>query len=456
MLKWKLQSTQYRIILPVIIVFIINIFIFIIFIRPFIYKKILKFEIDKIGIHASTLAVGMDKNIRSAINELEAMASLDSIRSINRKKIDPVLSIHNSTTQFFLYYQVLDAGGRVISRPSKPERVGKDRSKREDFIAIAVTKNFKTHISKLRLSESGNISLVIATPILNNKGELLGILRGSMGIMDRNPEMFSLIIEPGIPDNWEVFLVSEYGNILAHSKKKIDKSNFRPLDFTGHPLVKDAANGVWGIKHTEINKRGIYAASAKIPSARWTVVVDVPENYIAGEVNSLTNIFFLFTAGPLIFLLLIIITVTSRMIGPLSRLTRALTNYGDKGEVELIEVPGNNEIAEAANAFNKMVLERKRYVDGLIEHGENLRMILDSVHTGIFIVNAETHTVVYANPTAADMVGISSAENIVGSSCFDYFCFDLKGEKASIVCPLSNSDQTIDNKERIMETLSRR
>ena len=86
-------------------------------------------------------------------------------------------------------------------------------------------------------------------------------------------------------------------------------------------------------------------------------------------------------------------------------------------------------------------LERKEVEQQLRQGEERLRAIMDNIQTGIILVDAETHTIVDANPAAVEMIG-TATEKIVGSVCYNYICPDTNGQ-----CPITDLKQDVNNAE---------
>ncbi|MBW1859880.1 MAG: PAS domain S-box protein, partial [Deltaproteobacteria bacterium] len=77
---------------------------------------------------------------------------------------------------------------------------------------------------------------------------------------------------------------------------------------------------------------------------------------------------------------------------------------------------------------------------------DRLRRILDSVQTGVVLIDPETHTIVDVNPVAADMIG-ASREQIVNKVCHKYICPEKKG-----ACPITDLGHKVDKSERVLLT----
>jgi diguanylate cyclase len=75
---------------------------------------------------------------------------------------------------------------------------------------------------------------------------------------------------------------------------------------------------------------------------------------------------------------------------------------------------------------------------------ERTRFILDSIHAGIIIIDAETHKIVEANPEALRMMGIPKNQ-VIGKVCHQYICPSEIGS-----CPITDRGQQVDNSERVL------
>jgi len=97
-------------------------------------------------------------------------------------------------------------------------------------------------------------------------------------------------------------------------------------------------------------------------------------------------------------------------------------------------------------AIYKDITERKQAEEKLKESENFLKTILDSIQTGIAIIDAETHEIIDANPIAAKMIG-APKDKIIGFLCHKYICPAEKGK-----CPITDLGQKVDNSERVLLT----
>ena len=87
-------------------------------------------------------------------------------------------------------------------------------------------------------------------------------------------------------------------------------------------------------------------------------------------------------------------------------------------------------------------LERLQAERSLRETENRLKTIVNSVHTGILVIDPLTHTIVDANEVAAASLG-RSREELIGSSCHRFICPNEEGR-----CPVTDLHQELINDER--------
>jgi PAS domain S-box-containing protein len=92
--------------------------------------------------------------------------------------------------------------------------------------------------------------------------------------------------------------------------------------------------------------------------------------------------------------------------------------------------------------FCRDITDRRRAEEDLRQTSASLEAMYHLVRTGIMIIDSETHCVVEANETAAEIMGLPR-ESVVGQRCFSLACSADEGR-----CPIKDLGQSIDNSER--------
>jgi len=136
------------------------------------------------------------------------------------------------------------------------------------------------------------------------------------------------------------------------------------------------------------------------------------------------------------------LTVPSEIIGLLLISSDRTIEYWEHGLLQLCLLQGRqlafsiSHKAISRQLRNNKDLLRQKIAErtlGLEQSKRELKTVLDSIKTGIIIIDQETHRVMDANMTAIEMMG-TSKEAILGSNCHS-FC-QMENEK----CPFGNAN----------------
>jgi two-component system NtrC family sensor kinase len=65
--------------------------------------------------------------------------------------------------------------------------------------------------------------------------------------------------------------------------------------------------------------------------------------------------------------------------------------------------------------------ERKKSEEVRRESEERLKAILNTIHAGVVLIDAQSHRILYVNPIAAELIG-APKEKIVGHVCHKFIC----------------------------------
>ena len=111
---------------------------------------------------------------------------------------------------------------------------------------------------------------------------------------------------------------------------------------------------------------------------------------------------------------------------------------------ELQRLYGESE--HARKSLQSILEDVTQKEEALRESEERLKTTLDSIQTGIVVIDAETHIIVDANSAAIRMIG-APEEQVIGHVCHKYICSAEEGK-----CPITDLEQKVDNAERILLT----
>ncbi len=92
------------------------------------------------------------------------------------------------------------------------------------------------------------------------------------------------------------------------------------------------------------------------------------------------------------------------------------------------------------------ISKRMELEEALTESQEYLQTLLWSVQVGIVVIDAETHTIVDANPAALSMIGATKGQ-LINRSCHQFICPAECGK-----CPVTDQGLILDNAEQTLLT----
>ncbi|MBW1850871.1 MAG: transporter substrate-binding domain-containing protein [Deltaproteobacteria bacterium] len=109
----------------------------------------------------------------------------------------------------------------------------------------------------------------------------------------------------------------------------------------------------------------------------------------------------------------------------------------------------NGTLVGAVISF-KDITKRVDAEEAIKESEERIRTILDSINTGIIVIDPEDRTIVDANPVAERMIGLPR-EEIIGNMCHMFICPRQIND-----CPIIDHAQTVNNVDRILLNADKR
>ncbi len=111
-----------------------------------------------------------------------------------------------------------------------------------------------------------------------------------------------------------------------------------------------------------------------------------------------------------------------------------------KRELELV----NTQLIKLQRKLEKDIVERRQAEDRVFESEQRLKLVLNTVQTGVVIIDAQTHVISDVNQYAADLIGLPK-ERIIGNTCQQFICPALSGK-----CPFAETERKTDSSEQIL------
>ncbi len=104
----------------------------------------------------------------------------------------------------------------------------------------------------------------------------------------------------------------------------------------------------------------------------------------------------------------------------------------------------NDELVSLQRKLEQDIAKRRRAEDRLVESEQRLSLVLNSIQTGVAIIDAKTHVIADVNPYAANLIGLPR-EEIVGKMCQHFICPGLEGK-----CPFVGAGFRTESSEQVL------
>jgi diguanylate cyclase (GGDEF)-like protein/PAS domain S-box-containing protein len=369
----------------------------------------------------SRVATELDDKVLTRVTILEAMASKFPLAA---------LSDNTATERYFLdspnlatliddFYLFSPAGVLLVDWPVAPGRRGLDMTER-DYIQGVIQKG-QTTISKPILGKATRQPIiVIAVPIRNAAGKLMGILGGVVNLQK------SRLLEPlsttKVGQTGYFFLVGPERLTIMHP----DRTRvLKPITEPGvNPVLDRALNGSFEGTEEGVNGSGLQGLFSfkRLPHTGWTLAAVLPSNEALAAVDKLRWRVTLLTALSLMLAMVVILLIVRRFTRPLEMLTdflrsnRALVNppalVHSCKETDRLSDAFSQFVAQQKNALKKLTIATQR----ALAANADLRVaaIAFESQEGIFIANADS-VILRVNQAFTEITGYS-AEEAVGQT----------------------------------------
>jgi PAS domain S-box-containing protein len=109
-------------------------------------------------------------------------------------------------------------------------------------------------------------------------------------------------------------------------------------------------------------------------------------------------------------------------------------------ELELL----NFQLITQQRKLEKEICERKQAEERLFASEQRLKRVLNTIQTGVVIIDIQTHVIFDVNQYAANLIGLPK-ERIIGNTCQQFICPALSGK-----CPFLETERKTDSSEQLL------
>jgi methyl-accepting chemotaxis protein len=232
---------------------------------------------------------------------------------------------------------------------------------------------------------TGKLTISFASPDIEN-----GTLKGVVGADYAIDDLVKTVLSVKLRGDGYAFLVDTKGNVIAHPNQQLTLKALTTVapDLTADRLASAASSGE--TQEVQIDGKPMFVQIAPIEGTNWFLGVAMDTTVVSGPMTKVLLSIVATVLVALIVLVPIASMVLSSMLSGLKRLSQAMHEIA-QGEGDLtrrIEVPGSDEIAETARAFNTFVehlqgmfnglrVEAERVIEGVRTAGATVRKVAE-------------------------------------------------------------------------------
>ncbi len=353
-MKMNFKSILYKMILMVTLVGFMQGAI-LIYMSYDLSKTTLLQQIDEGGLNyaeASSQTIG--EWMAGNINELKAYANSSDVKSMNWDLIEPYLKKQVSS-KLDIYDHLFVANIQGDYSTTLLRNAG-NVSDRAYFPKVM---QGLTVVSDPVISKStGNQISVIAVPIRNSDGEVIGLLGGALNLV----KLYHFIENSGIsdPDSYS-YIVDKMGTIITYPDTSyIMKENITvQSELVEDSLVAASAKilnnykGYVEYTHEGLNSLNYFHA---IPNTDgWRLVIKIPQEYVDAPLRNISQELVFMSLVALVVSIFLSVFVSRSISSPVIRMRDVFLKAADGDLSARADESSGDEIGQAAQSFNKMM-----------------------------------------------------------------------------------------------------
>ncbi|MBU0673172.1 MAG: response regulator [Proteobacteria bacterium] len=412
------------------LIFGVTLLIHFLYLTPLIKERELEETIEFQGHLAQQLQITLENSFQKTINELEAITFLIEKTGMEQENLDRILTEMDAVTQFFNYHFILDAEGYWLSRPSKPDMVGKRLSNRS-WVNEALAAGKTSFLDVHQAQTSKALVTGFVTPIHDAAGQTLALMRGVYVISEEN-SLLKQVKSLKFGKGGYAYIVDSTGRLIVDPKISLHYENFTQYDFKELPPVARVLKGESGSVEFE-DEGSLWVASYRpIPTTGWGVIVQQPKAEMLKLADEEAGTFGKFIFFTFLLMATMVVILGHYTLRPLSRLAEAIRggkpcspDYFPQDEVGLLAGSINTYrenledlVVTRTAELEKEVAAHQQAKEILLASEEKYRSFVQNFNGIAFRGNLD-FTLVFFHGNVAEITGYSEDEFLSGSIRWD-------------------------------------
>ena len=364
------------------------------------HQLLVESQIDTL---AQQTAASLDEKISTRLLALERTAQHFPLAALaSEAALEGYLQDRNALLSLLDDVYIFSPDGHLLADwPRIPGRRGLDMSERE-YIRKVIEQR-RSFISEPILGRITKQPLIIlSTPILNDKGELTGILAGVINLFKTN--ILGKLRELRIGTSGYILLTHADGQVIMHPDPERILQPLPASDATLLPAPGEPAGGVTRVSFPD--RPDALVAHRTMASTGWllTAIYPADEAFRPVERMSRETLVIALILGlltvPLVWLLV------QQLLRPLQELTGQIRRLAQQHKPGRVEEDGSEEIRELAQSFNDFMDRIEKAEHHIRVHEQRLSLVLETASDGIWDWDLARNDFL-GNQALAQMLGLA-------------------------------------------------
>ncbi|KIX12722.1 histidine kinase [Dethiosulfatarculus sandiegensis] len=290
--------------------------------------------------------------------------------------------------------------------------------------------------------------LVPITAPIRHQGEVLGILRAGVDMGRLSEEVLKL--HTLAPKEKIYFFDSSLPAVPPEGLKLQAPTHWEQYSPPPSELQASFGKRDGSIFHYRDSKGDHLAALAQLRAPQWTMLVSQPMAEILAPVRLLEEITLVVVAVTIALLIALISMLTAPVVKRIESCREFSEDICQGRLEERLILDSHDEVGDLAHDLNQMAARLQENYRALEEAERKYRGIFENSVEGIFQTNSHG-VILAANPRLAELLGVPSAEELVGESAVDFYAdlilrerllerLRLEGEVGGFDCEIIRKD----------------
>jgi PAS domain S-box-containing protein len=362
---------------------------------------------------ARLAAVQLATELSDYSNPLTSLARTSSIYEQNPATQSAILEQASNRLMIFDGGVIIlnHYGTVVAAQPARPEILGQDWSNR-DYFQQLIHVQTTVFSNVVKDGPGGTPVIVVAVPILNTSGELVGTLAGMFRVDSSSVSLlYGNIVKLRVSAGDSTYLVDRNGRVIYHTHPEWIGQNFDT-----QPAVKQVNSGMAdAVRTRDADGREIVASFAPVPGTPWGLVTEQNWDILLAPGKRYIQFLFVLLVLGLVVPAVVVTVGVRKITQPINRLIAATEAVaaGDLGHTAAVQT--GDEIEDLSQQFNRMSARLAESYAALKEHEDRLSLVIEGTNDGIWDWNLRTNEAYFSRRWKA-MLGYEDHELM---NCFE-------------------------------------